>query len=226
MIHIKTYLTIKLITWWSYMSTIYTSIYNKCYNIYNYLEDFFYGYNDMWLFIPGHTYPLSLNNLSNDITANWIYNNHNNTFTNCIEENRCNYKLSWLSAKICIRNVDIPNEITEYSIDDFIEKIIICTTSTSILSLYHVFLCWCIYTKHWFKFTDDVKFHIIDDTGTEYILNFNEHNNYLFIKNNKIYAFNNTICVDSVASVTNITTIVEQSVKKSSLITDNKNKDD
>ena len=48
-------------------------------------------------------------------------------------------------------------------------------------------MCWCTYTRHWFKRDDIVEFHIIDTMGDEIILNLEKHNNSLSIKNNKIY---------------------------------------
>ena len=55
-------------------------------------------------------------------------------------------------------------------------------------TLYMVFMCWCVYTKHWFN-PDEYcpEFHIIDDMGEEIVLNLDECNESLVIKRNKIY---------------------------------------
>jgi hypothetical protein len=53
-------------------------------------------------------------------------------------------------------------------------------------------MCWCIYTKQWFKYSSKVEFIIIDEMGEDIIINCNEHNKSLLIKQNKIYIESNS----------------------------------
>lgn len=180
----KTLCIVKLITLWNYIYSIYNNTVTKCQNICFYLQNYFEGYHDTWLFIPGHTFPLSLSNLNNTIQTDWIYDNFDNTLninTNKDDE-QINCKLSWLSAKIRITNSEM-----EYDLDEFIEKFSINTIVNTPPSLYLFFMSWCIYTKQWFKLDDDIEFHIIDDMGEQIILNLYDHNNSLSIKRNKLY---------------------------------------
>jgi hypothetical protein len=159
--------------------------------MYVYLQNYFEGYHDIWLFVPGHTFPLSLSNLNNIIQTDWLYDNCDKTLNMCItkedENEDINCKVSWLSAKICIKDSNNPEMKYEYDLDEFIEKFSINTTTKTPPSLYLIFMSWCIYTKHWFKLDDDVEFHIIDDMGDQIVLNLYDHNNSLSIKRNKLY---------------------------------------
>ena len=125
-----TYIIIKLMTFWNYINESFNIIQYKFQNFYNYLKDYFYGHHDIWLFINGHSNPLSLNNLNNNINVNWIYDNHTNTFSlvqNTLDKLN-EYKLSWLSAKITVKAIFDSSKSYEYTIDEFIEKFTIKTS--------------------------------------------------------------------------------------------------
>ena len=190
----NTYFLVKLMTVWNYLNTVYSNTKNKCQNMYFYLKDYFNGHHDIWLFVPGHTLPLSLNNLNNTVNINWLYNNYDNTFTfsnNTTNNIRC--KFSWLSAKIQVTDRLNPERKNEYLMDDFIEKFTLCTNSNTTPSLYMVFMCWCAHTKHWFKMDDNIEFHIIDDMGEEHNLNIHINNkNSIIIKRNRLYVVSHT----------------------------------
>jgi len=190
----NTYFLIKLMTIWNYLNDVYSSTKNKCQSIYYYLKDYFYGHHDMWLFVPGHTLPVSLSNLNNMVNINWLYNNYDNTITlsKNITDNDIQCKFSWLSAKIQVTDHFNPEEKNEYVIDDFIEKFTLCTNSNTTPSLYIVFMCWCAHTKYWFKTDDDIEFHIIDDMGEEHRLNIHNNKNSVIIKRNRLYVVNQT----------------------------------
>jgi len=172
----QSFLFVKFISLCNYVYETIDNTHKQCQNIYYYLKDYYKGHHDVWLFIPGHTFPLSLNNLNNAINTNWIYDNYDNTlmFTKNEEYDIC--KLSWLSAKIV-------NSNSEYEMDTFIEKFSIYTNTDVIPSLYIICICWCIYTKNWFTM-DNIEIHVIDDNGDEVILHLNDS---LIIKNNKLY---------------------------------------
>jgi hypothetical protein len=184
----KTSLLVQMLTLYNYLSQLFTTTKEKVTDFYYYIKDYFYGHHDMWLFIPGHTFPLSLSNLNNMIYVNWIYDNFDNSLTFSTNENilaqHC--KLSWLSAKIRIITDSNSEQALEYDIDDFIEKFTVRTINNVIPSLYMIFLCWCAYTKHWFKANDTIQFHIINDMGEDIVLTIEEHNNSLVIKHNKL----------------------------------------
>jgi hypothetical protein len=180
---------IKCMTLWNYLVALYSTFNNKCQNMYCYLKDYFYGHHDTWIFIPGHTFPLQLSNLYNTIDINWIYDNYTTTlrYYSDSDDNQVQCKFSWLSAKIRILDPSTPDVAVEYDIDDFIEQFSVHTKSTIPPSLYTVFMCWCAYTKHWFKVEDIIEFHIIDDMGEEIVLDLIDHNNSITVKRNKLY---------------------------------------
>ena len=75
----KTFFIVKSITLYNYMTELYTTTTEKLKNLYSYLNNYYKGYHDIWLFIPGHTIPLSLNNLNNAVKVNWIYDNYDSS---------------------------------------------------------------------------------------------------------------------------------------------------
>lgn len=179
---------VKLMTFWNWLGELYRNTQQKCIGMYNHIKDYVRGHHDMWIFIPGHSFPLSLSNLNSTTHINWVYDNSTNVFTLCSDKDvEKQYKFSWLSAKIKITDAFEPNEVSEYNIDNFIENFSVNTQENIVPTLYLVFMCWCAHTKHWFKMDDHVEFHIIDDMGQDVVLNLDKHNNSLVIKMNKIY---------------------------------------
>jgi hypothetical protein len=152
------------------------------------MADYFYGHHDTWLFIPGHTAPLSLSNLYNMVHANWIYNNFDTTLTlGGVQDCNMHASFSWLSAKIRVIHFDKPDEAYDYDIDDFLSKFHVHTTSDISPSFYEVFLCWCTHSKHWFKTNDIIEFHIIDDMADEVVISLDDTERFLVIRNKKLY---------------------------------------
>lgn len=191
----KTFFIVKSVTLYNYITELCSTTTEKIKNLYSYLNNYYKGYHDIWLFIPGHTVPLSLSNLNNAVNVNWIYDNYDSSliFGANSNEEILNYqdlpltssKISWLSSKIRVIN---SKKHVDYDIDTFIQKFRLRTLNNVVPSLYVLFMCWCIYTRYWFKRDDTVEFHIIDSMGEEIVLNLEKHNNSLSIKNNKIYA--------------------------------------
>jgi hypothetical protein len=169
------------------MRELYYATLYRLTNIYNYIQDYFYGHHDIWMFMTGYTLPLSLTNLNNTVKVDWVFNNHNSELNLLGSSSPVICKLSWLSAKIRIINSEDKAKYLEYTIDDFIEKFKLITDDDYVPTLYIIFMCWCIHTKHWFNIDSDIEFHIIDDNGEEQILNFADHNEALEIKRAKIY---------------------------------------
>ena len=191
----KTFFIVKSLTIYNYITELYSTTTEKIKTLYSYFNNYYKGYHDIWLFIPGHTIPLSLSNLNNAVNVNWIYDNYDSSLifgANNTEE-ILNYqdlpltssKISWLSSKIRIIN---SKKHVDYDIDTFIQKFRLRTLNNVVPSLYVLFMCWCANTKYWFNRDDTIEFHIIDSMGEEIVLNLEKHNNSLSIKNNKIYA--------------------------------------
>jgi len=156
-------------------------------NLYSYLKDYYYGYHDIWIFVSGHSVPISLNNFYNISHVSWIYNNGTNTLEQSTENaTKQSYKLSWLSAKVLIRPDGEPQE--EYDMDDFLHALRIKTTCDFVPTLTHIFNAWCAYKKHWFPTICDVDFYIIDEMGQDRVLELVEHNFCLLIQRDKITA--------------------------------------
>lgn len=185
----KTIFIVKCMTFWNWITALFDSVIDKTESIYYYMKDYFYGHHDTWLFIPGHTFPLSLSNLYNTIHVNWIYDNYTNTLklTKEVNDETLLCRFSWLSANIVIGDPLKPDGVDQYNIDDFIEKFTVETKGNITPTLYMVFMCWCAYTKHWFRPDHNVEFHVINDMGEEVVLTIDDHNNSLVIKRNKIY---------------------------------------
>jgi hypothetical protein len=185
----KVLFLVKMMTLYNYLSSVLATVRDKTTNFYYYIKDYFYGHHDMWLFIPGHTFPISLSNISNVIRLNWVYDNFDNSLefvtNDNIVKNRC--KFSWLSAKIRVITSEDTEHALDYDIDDFIERFSLHTIDRAIPTLYMIFLCWCAYTKYWFNHSDTIEFHIINDMGEDIVINIRKQASSLYIKHNKIY---------------------------------------
>lgn len=185
----KALLIVKMMTLYNYLDIMLQTMWNKTTNFYYYIKDYFYGHHDTWLFIPGHTFPIALSNISNIVHLNWVYDNFDNSLVFVTDDNivkNC-CKLSWLSAKIHIITAEDKEHAIEYEIDDFIERFSLHTIDRAIPTLYMIFLCWCAYTKHWFKPSDTIEFHIINDMGEDIVLNIQGQHHSLCIKHNKLH---------------------------------------
>jgi hypothetical protein len=187
----KTYLLVKIMMIYNYLNDTYNNYSYKFWNFYDYISDYFSGSHDTWIFIPGHTLPLSINHLYNNCMAIWKYDN-----IKCLlellrdeeDDDICIVKFSWLSATLRITSYE-NNETYqyEYDIDKFLEHLRIKTSMNSIPTLQTIYLLWCTYSKHWFPENSDINFIIIDDNGEEHTLSVQDNNNCLEIKHNKIY---------------------------------------
>lgn len=196
MVSYKTYIILKLMTLWNTFNDIYTQSITKTSYIYNYILDFYYGNNNIWMFINKHLTPISLNNIRNNsnIDIDWIYDTHTNELkinrnNDILKSNIDTYKMSWLSSKIRIISNNNTETHNDYEIDSFIENIQIKTNTDNPPTLSLLFMCWCIYTKYWFSLTNNIEFHIITNMGDEEVINLTKHNNCLQIKNKEIISF-------------------------------------
>ena len=185
----KTYTLIKLMTLWNTFNQLYTSCITKTQKVYKYILDFYYGHHDIWIFMNGHLTPVSFNNIHNVVEPEWTYDAYNNELKLFSKDNELNtYKFSWLSSKIRISDIDPIKTYKEYEIDSFIENLKIKTDTNNPPTLFLIFMCWSIYTKHWYKTSHNIEFYNITDMGDEEVLNLSKHNTSLQIKNKEIYA--------------------------------------
>lgn len=196
MVSFKLYIIVKLMTLWNNIKSKWLNIKCTLTNIKQYVNDYLDGYHDTWFFIPDHTLPLAISNLNNMVDIEWLYDNNQTILSLYSADNkRVPCKLSWLSAKLSIIPQDNPDVCIQYDIDDFIEKFVVVTYIDHSPSLYMIFLCWCIYKKHWFNLNDHIEFQIIDDMGEEISINLLEYYNYN-IKEQKIYITIDT-CIEN-----------------------------
>ena len=178
---IKTLVIFKAIILFNFLSDVFAIILNNYHELYTYMYNYYKGYNDTWIFISGHSLPLALCNVNNNVNAKWIYNNNNSSLIHSTNRDvNKTYKLSWLSAKLRIHTSD---KHIEYDIDDFIQNFVIKSNSIP-PSLYVIFTCWCVYSKNWFKHNNRVDFYIIDEMGNDITINLAEYNNMLRINHN------------------------------------------
>jgi hypothetical protein len=129
--------------------------------------------------------------IHNNIEYEWMYNTHTNELKlSSISTDINSYKISWLSSKIrtYIQNDNKEIIYKDYDIDSFIENLQIKTNSNNPPSMYLLFMCWCIYTKQWFRLSNNIEFHIITNMGDDEIINISTNNNCLQIKNKEIHS--------------------------------------
>jgi hypothetical protein len=187
MVSCKTRCLIQSIVLWNSCVSLYQNVTNRICNLFNYLQDYYYGHHDTWVFINGHTLPISLNHFYNKKKVSWIYDNYNTTLEHSSQHaTKKYYKLSWLSAKILINEKDT-NQISEYDMDPFLESFLVKTTPEHPPTLSKVFHSWCAYKKHWFHTNTNIELHIIDHLGEDHVLDLVERNFDLFVRSDKIY---------------------------------------
>lgn len=191
MVSYKMSTLIQLMNIWNTLNELYNEWTNKTKKVYKHIFDFYYGYNDIWVFMNDYLTPVSLNNIHNNIEYEWMYNTHTNELKlSSISTDINSYKISWLSSKI---RTYIPNDNKEliykdYDIDSFIENLQIKTNSNNPPSMYLLFMCWCIYTKQWFRLSNNIEFHIITNMGDDEVIDISKNNDCLQIKNKEIHS--------------------------------------
>ena len=146
------------------------------------MYSYYTGDHHTWLFITGHTLPLPVSHIKNEINATWKYSDHTLTSLSQPVDTIC--KLSWLSAKIHI--IDRHTE-KEYDIGSFLSQFRLHTSGTTTPTLTFLFLSWCAETNQWFRPDCIVQFHIIDHLGQDVMLTLRADNYSLVIHERKIY---------------------------------------
>lgn len=179
---------IKAMTAWNYIRDFYINTSFRIFRFYKYIKAYFKNHHDTWLFIPGHTLPLPVSNLYNEVNGSWIYDNFDYTLSFYTESshdiNVCSF--SWLSASIKITDPLLNDTVTEYAIDDFLEKLHIHTIEDTCPTLTTIYMAWCAHNKHWFNNKCSVEFKVITEFGDEEILNIHSKKIKLHIERSKI----------------------------------------
>ena len=224
----KTTVLVYLLLLWNYISTVVSTVSKNVSDFYYYVRDYFHGYNDTWLFVPGHTTPMPISNIFNDINHNWVYDNQrrtlyfvDNVVTNAsVPMNATNtreFKLSWLSTRLRITSTSNIDKLFTYDIDDFINDLTIVTLPENIPTLSQIFMCWCAYSRNWFNMSDNVDFIVFDESGEEVTIALKEYNNNILrAKRNKLYAH-------TIRNI--IVNAVSEPLEVSPLLTTSENKD-
>jgi hypothetical protein len=189
MANLRLLFIIKAMTVWNWLRDFYINTTIRTVRFYEYITAYFKNHHDTWLFIPGHTLPLPVSNLKNEVSGSWIYDNSDYTLTYCNESTIKQYcKFSWLSTSVKITDPLLGGVSTEYNIDDFIGNLRIYTNNDECPTLSTLFLVWCAHNKHWFNNNCRVEFKAINEMGDEDILNAKATNIRLQIRRNKIYS--------------------------------------
>lgn len=191
MANLRLLFLIKAMTIWNWFRDFCINTTIRTTRFYEYLKAYFKNHHDTWLFIPGHTLPLPVNNLRNEVNGSWIYDNSDYTLTLCTDSPlTTSSKFSWLSASVRISDPLLDGVTTEYNIDTFLEQLRIMTDYEQCPTLSTLFLVWCAHNKHWFNNNCRVEIKAINEMGDEEILNIKATNTHLRIRrNNKIYSF-------------------------------------
>lgn len=168
---IKTIFFVKLLSCCNWLYEYSQCIKNNISKFISHMSLYFNNETDTWLFISGHSLPISLMYIYNTIHAKWKYDNSSNKLIYLYQTSELQYSINWLSANIII---DSEDKKTEYEMDDFLSKFRIYTSGEIYPTIAELFNCWCIYTKHWFSPTTTIIIHYIDMMGEEHNININD----------------------------------------------------
>ena len=174
----RSYFFTKALSLWNHCTETYQQTIQRMNQLYHYIQSYFNGQHDTWMFIEGHTLPLPLSHIRPPVDATWSYSAHCLT---SISSPSVAHRLSWLSAKLVVIH---PKEEKEMEMDTFLEKFRLCGPAPPLATL---FLCWCAETRFWVRPDCIVQFHIITNEGEEEMLSVRADNNCLYLQDGKIY---------------------------------------
>jgi len=176
----KTYCLIQFIRVWNGVREGALYFFYRFSHFYAYLVAYLANTHRQWIFIPGHSLPLTRSSIQNEVGYLWSYSSSENALT--YKECTTPYSFSWLSAKLVIRS----HEHIEYSLDEFIQTFRLATKPARMPTLTMLFMAWCAYTQQWYATDSSVEFHIIDDGGNEQVLVLPQDNHRLTVIGDKI----------------------------------------
>ena len=174
----RSYFFTKALQLWNWATDLYQTVCTTLQNGYQYAST--YGLHTTWIFMRGHTLPLPLSHVKNDIHATWKYSDH--VLMSLSQPSDTVSKLSWLSAKIVVVN---QQEEKEFDIVSFMDRFRVHSNDAP--SLTFLFLSWCAHTNQWFQHDSIVQFHVIDHQGYEQMLTIGADNRCLVIRDKKLY---------------------------------------
>jgi hypothetical protein len=178
---LNTIFIIKGMSLWNWITDISIRSTYTISNAYHFFMNYMKGYHHIWLFLSGHTIPLSMLHTSPSIEYEWKYDVSTNQLSYHTSHPISTYSLSWLSAKLII-----DHGAKEIDMDSFLETFRIHTDTHHLPTLHTIFMAWSIYHKQWFPAHIPIQFYIIDDTGDEHTLSLTSITNSI-ARNHKLY---------------------------------------
>ena len=180
---------VKMMTAWNWIRDFYINTTIRTTRFCEYMKAYFKNQHDTWLFIPGHTLPLPVSNLRNEVNGSWIYDNSNFTLMSCTKSSTINVcKFSWLSGLIRITDPLVRDIVNEYNIDTFLENLRIHMDGTLCPTLDIIYMAWCAHNKHWFSYNCKIEFKVITELGDEQIIPINSHRLRFNARNKTIFS--------------------------------------
>jgi len=156
-----------------------------------------------WIIFPGHAIPTSaIPTSAIPLSSSWIFDSilcclsaPNTVYS---KQNFKIYKPGWLSAKLVVlrsltgsNDSDVVKE--EYDMDPFFQSFRVYSNNSTNdalqLTLYDLFMAWCIDNSLWFPVTDTIQFHFIDHVGEERMISLTPFGpfKYVEIRQDKLY---------------------------------------
>lgn len=153
-----------------------------------------------WIIFPGHAIPTSAMTLP--LPSCWIFDSilcclstPNTVYS---KQHFKIYKPGWLSAKLVVLRSSLPGNNDsnvvkeEYDMDPFFQSFRVYSNNTNDaiqLTLYDLFMAWCIDNSLWFPVTDTIQFHFIDHMGEERMISLTPFGpfKYVDIRQDKLY---------------------------------------
>lgn len=160
-----TYFFIKGMTFYNYTIDWTRSIIHHTVDFGKYIKGYFDTDYTTWYLLPEHSLPISHKYIKNVIYPRWKYSATRHLLTQATGTDifHC-YPIEWLSAILSVQSYH-HKKIDEYNLDDFLEKLRICSDGSFLPTLRELFLTWCIHTHHWFSAEDRIVFNVIDTHG-------------------------------------------------------------
>ena len=179
----QSYFSLRLLVLWNAISSAARHSYHRFQRWANYQRAYWEVKTSQWLFLPGHTLPISGVSLRDACPPDWIYDEATRTLTQSVASDTP-YQLSWLSTKLVVLDPQHPDR--EYDMDDWLSELRVYATDPPPLPI--LFQSWCAHHKQWFAQDRIVQFHIIDHHGEERMLSLKVDSDCLFFDRHKISA--------------------------------------
>jgi len=141
------------------MNTTYQYTYTQLYSFFAHMTHYLNDNANRWMYIENHTSLVP--SIHTCITGKkWTYHSTTNTLS---VSNDNQYRVDWLSASMRIHHND---KRYEYPIDDFIATFR-CNHNANLITLYDLYLCFCVYYHVWFPANAGISCFVITSDGEE-----------------------------------------------------------